>query len=516
MREKTGIAILTLLSALGSAAAQTPAPEWTRFEIARERLGHKVLIDATLANPTGSELSGLRVVVIFYSGQTEIRRSLAAQVDRIAPGRSAPVRIEAEQVPNFDHYEVVVEAERRRFVYVPGPSGRPPVLKKASAPRLAVVSCRDTPPPSFPGSARLEVAIRNLSEAEAREPVALVSFLDSAGSIVYRTHVRLAPEIRGLSEDTFEITVPRVPEYASSSVVPAWATSEIPPPAEPPPDAAEVAVRGLRIRRLSDGTAHVSGTVRNGTSAPVDRVRIDLRLGKKNHSHALPGRLEPGAARPFEVFVPDCPPFEEGAYSISHKEASGPPASPDPDPGPSVRRTGSRDASSEAAFVPEKDARDLKPQDPAPPRRDPPLTVQIRGAYVIEGIYLRGVKTGDVIYLRLCFRDAEGNPVRPTGSLTALLYDGDRPLKSISRSITRDSWKQDASKINAQTANHEGTAFDARSGELWVGLLRCEPPHPSLRLDLKLTLPGMGVWTWKGLGDKLEAPARGPDEKGKK
>lgn len=515
MKGRIGLTLWALLPA-AAAAAQTPAPEWTKFEIARERLGHKVLIDAELSNPGGAELTDLRLLVIFYSGRTEVRRSLAARLDRIPPGRSAPVRIEAEQVPNFDDFEAIVETGGRKFTYMPGAAGRPPVLKKDSIPRLVVVSCKDSPPAAFPGPVRLEVVIRNLSEAEARDPVVRVSFLDSAGTILHGAHVLLGPEIRGLSEDTFEITVPRVPEYSTAAAAPTWTASEIPSPAEPPPDAAEVALRGLRIRRLTDGTGYVSGTVRNGTSSAADRIRIDLRLGKKHHSHTLPGRLDPGAARRFEIFIPDCPPFEDGAYSLSHKEASGAAPPAETEPAPACRRTGSRPIGGETAFVPEKDARDLKPKDPAPARRDPSLTVQIRGAYIIDGIYLRGVKTGDVIYLRLCFRDADGNPVQPTGSLTALLYDGDRPLKSIARNITRDSWKLDAAKINAQTANHEGTAYDARSGELWVGLLRCEPPHPSLRLDLKLTLPGFGVWTWKGLGDKLEAPARGPDEKAKK
>ncbi len=511
MTRADGLACLLLLG--GSSQAQ--APEWSKFELARERLGHKVIVDAVLANPQGPELSDVRILAVFYSGQSELRRTTAVRIPRIAPGHSAPVRLEAEQVPNFDRYEAIVETGGRKFVYTPADPGRPPVLRKASQPRLAVVSYKDYPPQEFPGRARLEIVVKNLSEADAQDPVALLSFLDAAGVVVHKTYVRLAPSIRGLSEDSFEIAVPKVPEYAAAAAAAAWTAAEIPPPAEPPPDAAEVAIRGLRIRRLSDGTALVTGSVRNGTAGAVEKVRIDLRLGTKAHSVSLPGQIAPGASLPFEAFVPACPPFEDGAYSISHKEASRARQETAPEPAASAKRTGSRDVSAEAAFVPEKDAQDLKPKTDGPTQaKGPALTAEIRGVRWIEGLNLRGLKTGDVAYLRMAFRDADGNPAQPTGSFTAITYDGDRPLKNVPRNITKDSWKLDARRINAQNANHETVARDPATGELWVGLLRTETgSYMNLRLDVKLTVPKIGTWTWKGLEDKCEAPARGPDEK---
>ncbi len=515
MGKAGGIAALIFLAGAAAADAQTAGPEWTKFEIARERLGHKVVIDAVLANPLGSELSGLRIIAVFYSGQAELRRSTAAQVARIAPGQSAPVKMEAEQVPNFDRYEVIVEGAGKKLVYVPRDPGKPPVLKKASLPRLAVVSYKDAPPPAFPGPASVQIAVRNLGESEAQEPTALVSFLDAASAIVHKVHVRLAPALKALAEDAFEVSVPKVPEYASAAVAAAWLATEVPAPAEPPADAAEVAVRKLRILRLTDGTAHVTGTVHNGTAAAIEKVKVNFRLGKKAHLLALPGQVAAGAAQAFDVYVADCPPFEDGAYGLNFEEARSPQAAPPPEPRPTARRTGSKDTSLDAPAAPEKDAQDLKPKEAAP--KNPAITVQIRGAMLVEGFNVRGLKTGDVIYLRLAFRDDEGNPVQPAGSFTAITYDWDKPLKNVPRSITKASWKQDAGKINAQNANHEVVAFDSRANELWVGLLRKEATaYMELRVDVKLTIPGAGTWTWKGLQEKLEAPARGPDEKEKK
>lgn len=512
---KKGVRVAVFISwAAASAAAQTAGPEWTKFEIARERLGHKVVIDAALANPLGSEISDLRILAIFYSGTTELRRTTAIQVARIAPGQSAPVKLEGEQVPNFDHYEVVVEFGGKKLVYVPREPGKPPVLKKASAPRLTVTAYKDSPPASFPGTAALQVTVRNLGESEAQEPTAIVGFQDAAGATVHRVHVRLGPSLKAQEEASFDLSVPKVPEYATATAGIAWMAAEIPAPVEPPPDAAEVTLRKLRIVRLTDGTAHISGTVHNGTAAAIDKVKINFRLGKKTHPWTLPGGLAGTSSRPFDLYVADCPPFDDGAFSLGYEEARGTPAPPPADPPPTARRTGSRDTSGESAFVPEKDARDLKPKDAAKPEsREPALTVQLMGAAVFETTTLKGNPAGNVVFLRMVFRNAEGNPVQPTGSLTALTYNGDKPFKRVPRSITKESWKLDAGKINTLNASHEVVAYDSKRGELWVGIVRTEGPWFELRADVSLTIPGAGTWTWKGLSDKFEVPARGPDPK---
>ncbi len=515
MRTAGGIAVLVSLWGALEAAAQT-APEWTKFDFARERLGHKVIVDATLANNTGADLADVRVVAIYFSDALELRRSTAVEVARLAAGRAASFKIEAEQVPNFNRCEVVVEASGRKWIYAISESGRMPEIRKASRPQLVVVSYRDAAPGAFPGATKVTVVVRNTGESEAQEPTALASFLDAAGAVVHQARVRLAPAVKGLAEDTFEISVPGVPAYSSAGIGVAWMAGQIPMPPEPPPDAAELNIRRLRIVRLTDGTAHVSGAVHNGLPGAVDKVKITFRLGKKSHPLDVPGPIASGASRPFDFYVPNCPPFEDGAYSLAFSETQSTQPPPAPEPGPVARRTGSRDTSVDAPFVPTKDAGDLKPAPPEeakPDPKDPQITVAIRGAYVIEGFDLRGLKTGDVVYLRLAFRDGQGNPVQPSASLKALVYIGGQPFKRVPRNITSASYKLDAGKVTPQNANHEAVLYDSRTSEVWVGLVRTSGRAGGLGLDVSLTISRVGTWTWKGLDDKLEAAARGPDPK---
>ena len=48
-----------------SAASQETELRFTKFEFARERVGHKVVADAVLLNGTESDLDDLAVVVIY-------------------------------------------------------------------------------------------------------------------------------------------------------------------------------------------------------------------------------------------------------------------------------------------------------------------------------------------------------------------------------------------------------------------------------------------------------------------
>ena len=49
---------------------------------------------------------------------------------------------------------------------------------------------------------------------------------------------------------------------------------------------------------------------------------------------------------------------------------------------------------------------------------------------------------------------------------------------------------------------------------LWIGLARMAGSLDDLRVDLKITIKGVGVWSWKGLkGKSFERPPRGPDPK---
>ena len=50
------------------------APEFTKFDFIRERIGHKVLVEGTMANTLGAELSDVKLTSIYYDGNRELRR----------------------------------------------------------------------------------------------------------------------------------------------------------------------------------------------------------------------------------------------------------------------------------------------------------------------------------------------------------------------------------------------------------------------------------------------------------
>jgi hypothetical protein len=489
-------------------------PEFTRFEFARERIGHKLTAEATLANVLAQDLADVRVVAVYYDGAGELRRSKPVTVSRIASGASASFVLEAEQVPNFSRYEVWVEYAGRARVYVGTDPKRPPQPKRAEPPKLYAFAANDTPPSKFPGEAVVALTVRNTGELEAQEPTAILSFEDSGGAVVHRVRVRLDAQIRPATEDTFILQVPAVPEYAAMKASLAWLAAEGLTLAEPAADAKEVVVRECRIVRLTDGSARVTGVLHNPTADPVERIVVTLKLGKVQAQVAVPGRLKGGARRPFEHYAPDCPPFESAGYGLAYADAEGEGVDAPAGAAPAVKRLGTQPIEIRGPKLP--DAPGAKGQDAKPDEKPAAMTVALTGLMVVQGGSTKfGNKvTGDTFLMKVAFTGADGRPAKPTGTFEMTLYNGEQPYKKIQRIVNASHWKIDASKINELNVADNTIAADPKTGELWVALVRTDTPGSfQPRADIKLTLSGQGSWTWKGVAEKFEVAGKGPDPK---
>ena len=101
-----------LLVLAAGLAAQEPPPEVTAFQLVRERVGHLVLASVTIRNRGQLDLTDLRVMLVYYDGDRELRRSTPSLIARLTPGTSAALKIEAKQVEKFSRYLLVVEHAR--------------------------------------------------------------------------------------------------------------------------------------------------------------------------------------------------------------------------------------------------------------------------------------------------------------------------------------------------------------------------------------------------------------------
>lgn len=471
--------------------AQEAAPTFSKFEFSRERIEHKVVVDAVLVNPYLADLTDVRLAITYFEGDRELRRSKVADLARVPAGGTAPVKIEAVQVPNFDRYELILEhGGTKRLVYTGKESAPLPVLRTLPA-RLVLASHQAE-------GGTLRLVVRNVGEREAREPTAVLG----------KARLPLGDAVKPGFEEAYEISGAEAGEPRL-----AWLAAEVPAPAEPRGEPKELVLRKVRIVRLTDGSARVTGALKNGHPSAVNKIQVSLQLGKTSFPVPVPGAIKPGAERALDVYVPDCPAFTEFSFGLNYADMAKP-EEPPPAKAPVVKKIASRDVSAElAAAQPVKRLEKEAPAQAGAPK-GPALSVEVKGVQWIKGYVVKGHYTGDVAYLRLLFRDAEGKPAQPIGSTTVIVYDGEKPYKRVPRNITRDSYKINTAKINADTANHEAVAHDPRTGEVWVGLVRTEGTgFIDLRADVSLTLKEFGTWIWKGLADPWESPAKGPDKK---
>jgi hypothetical protein len=490
------LSAVALVLAARAARAQDIVPEFSKFEFARERVGHKVVADATLVNLTQAEIRDVTLTAIYFDSERELKRSAPGRIDSIPAGGSGKARLEALNLPNFSRYEVIVESGAQRWVYMGEDPGHPPMISRAGAARLTVLSAKDQRPAAFPGTGTVTIVVRNLGESAARAPTAVLTYRAKGGALVQRLHVRLPDTIAGDTTDTFEVTVPRVPEYTALDVLAACVAQEISSPADSQFETEVVAVRQCRIGRLSNGTVVVTGQIRNGLKKSLDKVTVTFQLGKKEVPLSTTSPVKPGGTWPFDFYIPDCPPLDGCSYGLDYTEA-GPDSKPGTgEPQPLAKRTATRKGSE---------------VDPAVAQRAK-MTVEVRGVKWVEGSQFLAMKGGgDVVFLRLAIRDRASKPVHPTGRMSITLFDGAKSLASIARTIKDETWGVDTDDLAALKAPADALAYDPAAGELWVGLTRGDSRKLALKADVVVTIDGGGTWEWKGLDKTFEAAAKAPD-----
>jgi hypothetical protein len=489
------------------------APEFTKFDFIRERIGHKVLVEGTFVNSTGAELADVKLTSIYYDGNRELRRSKTVRVAKVAAGGKADFTLEADQVPNFTRYELYVEYGQTTRLYTGDEKAPMPAIKKSALASLAVVSSKDAPPKTPPGDVVVTLGVKNDGGNEAEEPTAVLSFKVRGQEQVVR--VRLDRAVAAGSEDTFEVTIPGMDAYASYDAKVTFLSVEGPRPADPPPNVKEVVVRSLRMVRLADGSGRVTGSFKNGLGLTVGEVAATFHIGKGDVPYTLPGTLTPGELRPFEFYVPNCPPFDGGGgYDVAFKEV----AKAEPAlsvRAPSAKKTGTRAVETRQVKLPPLPVKD-KNNDPElnAKTRIKDYAVGVRGLMMVEGSYGKNGKyTGDVYLLRMIFIDDEGKPMKPTPTINMTVYNKDQAWGKAQRIVTREQWNADATKINSGNVADNTIACDKKSGELWVAFVRTDGPAFEPRTDMTVVIQDLGTWSWKGLSGKFEVAAKTADSR---
>lgn len=489
------------------------APEFTKFDFIRERIGHKVIVEGSMLNRVGSELADVKLTSIYYDGSRELRRSKTARIPKVAVNAKADFTLEADNVPNFTKYELYVEYGTTTLLYMGDEKAPMPALKKAAPASLTLTSSKDALPKSFPGDVVITVVAKNDGGSEAEEPTAVIGFKIRGQDHLVR--VRLDRAVAAGSEDTFEVTIPGMEAYTAYEARVTFLSVEGPRPADPPANVEELVVRSLRIVRMADGSGRVTGSFKNGLKLAVGEVQANFHIGKSEVPFALPGTLGAGELKPFEFWIPSCPAFDGGGgYDVAFKEV------PKAEPAsaarlPSAKRMGSKAVETRQVKLPPPPVKD-KNADPelGVKNRIRDYAIGVRGLMFVEGSYTKGGKyTGDVYLMRLIFIDDEGKTMKPTPTINLTVYNKDQAWGKAQRIVTKEAWNVDATKINSGNVADNTIACDKKSGELWVAFVRTDGPSFEPKCDMTIVLPDIGTWSWKGLSGKFEVGAKNADSK---
>lgn len=490
-----------------SATAQEAELRFTKFEFARERVGHKVVADAVLLNGTESDLDDLAVVVIYYDRDLELKRSKIHTIAALPSGKSAPLRIEVEQLPNFSRYTVYVVGGGGKWLFHGADALHPPTIRAREPARLDVAEVRSTPL-AAPGDAALTVVVRNLGEVDALEPTVLLSFLEGA-QVKGRARVRLAPSVAGASRDSFQVAVPGAPAHRTAQATVAWLSAE--GPSQKDGEMRGVALRRFRTGRLTDGTVRIDGEVGNALDKAVDKVAVTFTLGSKSVLVPVPGLLKAGETRIFEAYAEDCPTLDAVAYVVAFESAG-----KDAVAAAVPRMSSSRRLDSKTIEL----AGPKLPASAAPPREAPSkevarpaLRIELRGLLVAQGTFSTKTNkySGDLYLLRLAFLDPAGKTVKPEAEIELTLHEEKKEPLKVQRSVTRREWGLDAARITGDTLEGGATACDRKTGELWLYLLRTDGSEFNIKADIRVVVKDEGTWTWPGVGGKYLSAPRHPD-----
>jgi hypothetical protein len=484
------------------AAQDTQPPEFAKFEMARERVGHKVVVDAALRNPGAAELADLKVTVLFFEGDREMRRSKTIPVPKVPARGTAAFKIEAEQVPNFTRFDLYLESAASTRLYSGTEQAPLPQIKGPGRASVSVVASRLGPP--------ITVVVKNTGGTAADEPTAALTFRDASGRAIRQLRVRLEKNLPPLSEETFEVAVPDASGAATVDATVAWQGSDEFSLPETVGGARDLTIQQCRAVRLTDGTARVSGVFANGSPTGVEKISVRFRLGTFDAPYEAPGGLKAGESRPFVFYVPACPAFDALSFELSFEGAKAPGAPPAP---PSSRRASTRRVEGEALKLPPpppKAAEDVA----RPPGAPKPPSVGIRGLLVSEGSYGKGGKySGDVYLMRMTFTDGAGKPFQPDATVSFTLYDGDRQVRKAQRSVTREGWGTDAVRVNGRELEMDTIAYDRKAQELWVAIHWTDAAFKKPRADIVVEIPNVGTYTFPGVDRDWAAAPRWPDVK---
>jgi hypothetical protein len=153
-------------------------------------------------------------------------------------------------------------------------------------------------------------------------------------------------------------------------------------------------------------------------------------------------------------------------------------------------------------------------KDPKPSEKKGAVTVEVCGLTWIDGYTMVNKKfSGWTSFLRIAIKDADGKPMQPTGKFTAQLSDANnKSLGAVQRFVKKDSFGLDALKIEPKNADAGIVAYDKKTGELWIGIVKIDSTLEALAIDAKLELDKIGTWEWKGLADKYAAKAKPADK----
>ncbi len=483
-----------------AALQDSKPPEFVKFDVARERVGHRVITDAGLKNPGAAEIANLRLTAIYYDGDRELRRSKPVAIPKIAPGATAAFQIEAEQLPNFSRYEIYLETAGATRLYQGTDVVSLPSLRPAGRASLVLVSHQVSP---------LTVVVRNPGGSPADEPTAALVFR-SGGSVVHQARVRLEKAVGPTSEETFEVAVPGVPPHSEVDVAVAWQASDELALPDPPGIPRDLALRQCRAVRLTDGSARVSGVLANGSTTAVRKVAARFRLGTLDAPYQFPAALKAGESQGFVFYVPRCPPFDALAFDLSFEGAAA--GGGEAPAFPSARRTAARRVEGAAVKLPPPPAKTA--EEAALPAEARPPSVGFRGLLIAEGAYGKGGKySGDTYLMKMVFLDPKGKPFQPEATISFVLYDGEKQVRRAQRTVTRQSWGVEATRLNGQTAELDSIAFDRKANELWVGIHWTDVPFKKPRADITVELKDGGTYTFKGVEKDWTTAPQWPDSK---
>ena len=485
-----------------SAALQEPELKFTKFDFARERVGHKVVADAVLFNGLESDLEDLAIIVVYYDRDLELKRSPTFAIASLPSGKSAPLKIEVGQLPNFSRYEVFVAGGGGKWLFHGADPLHPPSMRRREPAKLDVASA--TSSLSSPGDASVTIVVRNTGELDALEPTALLAFDGGA-----KTRVRLAPSMQGASRDTYLLTVPNAPAHRGVQATIAWLVAE--GPMQKDGEMRGVALRRFRTGRLSDGSVRVDGEVGNALDKTVDKVAVTFSLGSKSAVVAVPGLLKAGETRLFEAYVADIAQLDAVGYEVAFESAAKEAVAVAPPRMSTSRRLDSKTIELAGPKLPPTAV--LPKEAPAKAPERPKMRIELRGLLVAPGTYSTKTNkySGDVYYLRLAFLDPAGKIAKPDAEVEVTLTEEKKEPVKVQRSVGPRAWAAEASRINGDTADPAGLACDRKTGELWVGLVRTDGSEFTSKADIKVSIKDEGTWTWTGVGGKFLSAPRSPD-----